>query len=134
MQQHHQSILPDEDLASVILSDLKRVVREYATAATESTCPEIRKLFTDLLNSTLSMQGQLFTVMQSQQMYNTSSPALRQEIDKQGKQYDQTLQKTNQFVSQKLSGIAQQSVYYTSQPNMAHIPQQQAQQPPRYYS
>src|SRR5690242_16719585 len=98
MQQHHQSILPDEDLASMILSDLKRVVREYATAATESTCPEIRKMFTDLLNSTLNMQGQLFTVMQSNKMYNTSSPALRQEIDKQGRQYDQTLQKTNQFV------------------------------------
>ncbi|GFN30917.1 spore coat protein [Paenibacillus xylaniclasticus] len=131
--QQHQSILPDEDLASAILSDLKRVVREYATAATESTCPHIRKLFTDLTNSTLAMQGQLFTVMQQQQMYNTASPALRQEIDKQGKQYDQTLQKTNQFVQQKLSGILkQQPVYYTSQPQI-HQPQQ-IHQTPTYYS
>ncbi|WP_127532616.1 spore coat protein [Paenibacillus kobensis] len=127
--QHHQSILPDEDLASVILSDLKRVVREYATAATESTCPQIRKLFTDLTNSTLTMQGQLFTVMQQNQMYNTSSPALRQEIDKQGKQYDQTLQKTNQFVQQKLSGIIRQPMFYTSQQQF-----QQPQQTPTYYS
>jgi len=130
--QHHQSILPDEDLASMILCDLKRVVREYATAATESTCPQIRKLFTDLTNSTLTMQGQLFTAMQQQQMYNTSSPALRQEIDKQGKEYDQTLQKTNQFVQQKLSGMARQPMYYGSQPQFQQP--QQSQQTPTYYS
>lgn len=134
MQQHHQSILPDEDLASTIISDLKRVVREYATAATESTCPEIRKMFTDLLNSTLTMQGQLFTVMQQNNMYNASSPALRQEIDKQGKQYDQTLQKTNQFVQQKLSGMVKQSVFYTSQPHPSQHQQQSSNQQPTYYS
>ncbi|MWC28997.1 spore coat protein [Paenibacillus sp. MMS18-CY102] len=135
---HHQSLLPDEDLASTILSDLKRVVREYATAATESTCPEIRKLFTTLLDSTLQLQGQMFTVMQQNQMYNTSSPALRQEIDKQGRQYDQTLQKTYQFVQQRLSLPQQQPVYYTGQPPAGQLPFQQQPVPihptPVHYS
>ncbi|RED63847.1 spore coat protein [Cohnella lupini] len=92
--------LTDEDLASTILSDLKRVTREYATAATESVCPEIRQMFTQLLDSTLKMQGELYTVMQQNNMYNASSPALKQELDKQLKQYQQSQQQTNQFVQQ----------------------------------
>lgn len=92
--------LTDEDIASTILSDLKRVTREYATAATESVCPEIRQMFTQMLNSTLTMQGELFTVMQQNNMYNASSPALKQEVGKQLKQYQQTQQKANQFVQQ----------------------------------
>jgi predicted nucleotide-binding protein (sugar kinase/HSP70/actin superfamily) len=95
--------LPDGDMAYTILSDLKRVTREYATAATESVCPEIRQMFTQLLNNTLQMQGELFNVMQQNNMYNASSPALKQEMDKQIKQYQQTQQKTNQFVQQTQS-------------------------------
>ncbi|MFD0671573.1 spore coat protein [Cohnella sp. GCM10027633] len=96
-----QALLPDQDMAYTILSDLKRVTREYATAATESVCPVIRQLFTQLLDATLKQQGDLFNAMNQAQMYNVSSPALRQEIDKQYKQYQQTQQKTNQFVQQQ---------------------------------
>jgi spore coat protein CotF len=92
--------LPDADMAYTILADLKRVTREYATAAMESVCPEIRQMFTQLLNNTLQMQGELFNVMQQNKMYNASSPVLKQEMDKQIKQYQQTQQKTNQFVQQ----------------------------------
>ncbi|BBI32190.1 spore coat protein [Cohnella abietis] len=92
--------LTDEDLASTILSDLKRVTREYATAATESVCPETRQMFTQLMNTTLTMQGELYTVMQQNNMYNASSPALKQEITKQLQQYQQTQQKTSQFIQQ----------------------------------
>ncbi|MBH5317329.1 spore coat protein [Paenibacillus sp. GSMTC-2017] len=109
--QQSQSILTEEDLASTVLSDLKRVVREYATGATESTCPDIRQLFTKLLDSTLSLQGQLFQAMQQANMYNTSSPALRQELDKQAQQYKQTAQKTKQMLQQKLNNVGQQSIY-----------------------
>jgi Spore coat protein len=115
-QQHH---LPDEDLAYTVLSDLKRVVREYATAATESTCPEVRQMFTHLLNSTLKLQGNLFQVMQSQNMYSTASSALRQEIDKQTKEYQQTQQKTTQFLQQRMGG---------SQPSFPQYGQFQQQQ------
>jgi spore coat protein CotF len=95
-----QPTLSDEDVVSVILSDLKRVTREYTTATTESVCPEIRQMFTQLQNNTLTMQGELFTAMQQNNMYNASSPALKQELDKQFKQYQQTQQKTTQFVQQ----------------------------------
>jgi spore coat protein CotF len=95
-----QPTLSEEDKASAILSDLKRVTREYATAATESVCPEIRQMFTELTNNTLTMQGELYNAMQQNNMYNASSPALKQELDKQFMQYQQTQQKTTQFVQQ----------------------------------
>jgi spore coat protein CotF len=98
-----QAQLPDQDWAYTILSDLKRVTREYAIAANESVCPDVRQLFTQLMNKTLQMQGDLFNAMNQNQMYNVSSQALRQEIDKQYKQYQQTQQKTNQFVQQQRS-------------------------------
>lgn len=113
-QQQKQSVLSEEDLVSTILSDLKRVVREYATAATESTCPDIRQLFTKLMDSTLSMQGQLFQAMQQANMYNTSSPVLRQELDKQTKQYQQIKQKTAQFLQQTLGQQQNQTMYTPS--------------------
>ncbi|MDI4644636.1 spore coat protein [Cohnella hashimotonis] len=92
--------MPDEDLAYTVLADLKRVTREYATAATESVCPTVRQQFTQLLNVTLQMQGELYTTMQSANMYNASSPTLRQEIDKNLKTYQDTQTKTQQFVQQ----------------------------------
>ncbi|MHA6485296.1 spore coat protein [Paenibacillus sp. strain BS8-2] len=124
MNQQQQSILSEEDLASTVLSDLKRVVREYATAATESTCPDMRQLFTKLLNNTLAAQGQLFTAMQQSNMYNTASPALRQELDKQSQQYKQTQQKTKQFLQQKL-GNQPQSMYVPAGQQQAGQSQQQ---------
>lgn len=107
-QQAQQSgtFMQDQDLLYTILCDLKRVCREYTTAATESNCPNVRKMFTDLLNSTLQSQGRIYQLMSQLNMYNTSSPALRQEIDKQFQQYTQSGQKTNQFVQQKLSGAS----------------------------
>ncbi|WP_424767260.1 spore coat protein [Paenibacillus sp. sgz302251] len=129
-QQQSHSILTEEDLAGTILADLKRIVREYATAATESTCQDIRQMFTKLTNSALTLQGQLFQVMQQANMYNTSSQALRQDLDKQVKQYQQTKQKTMQFVQQNLGQRQGQSMYTPSmqQPSGQH---QQGSQP--YY-
>ncbi|RJX41565.1 spore coat protein [Paenibacillus pinisoli] len=127
MNQQSQSILTEEDLASTVLSDLKRVVREYATAATESTCPDIRQLFTKLLDNTLKAQGQLFQAMQQSNMYNTASPALRQELDKQAQQYKQTAQKTKQQLQQSLSGSQQGAFFNPAQ-------QQQSGQQQPYYS
>jgi spore coat protein CotF len=110
-----QPDLSEEDKASAILMDLKRVTREYATAATESVCPEIRQMFTQLLNNTLTMQGELYNAMQQNNMYNASSPALKQELDKQFMQYQQTQQKTTQFVQQTQSAQAHMMASSTSQ-------------------
>ncbi|MFC4304976.1 spore coat protein [Cohnella boryungensis] len=103
----NNTILPEADMAYTILSDLKRVTREYATAATESVCPDIRQMFTQLLDDTLKLQGELYMAMQQNNMYNASSPAMKQELDKQLKQYQQTQQQTAQFVQQSQSGQAQ---------------------------
>lgn len=118
-QQHTQAGLTEEDLASIVLSDLKRVVREYATAATESTCQDIRQMFTKLLDNTLRAQGQLFQAMQQSNMYNTASPALRQELDKQAQQYKQTAQKTKSQLQGMMGGAGQASFYNPSQHGQA---------------
>lgn len=105
--QHQQGrqatgFMPDKDLLYTILADLKRTVREYTTAATEAACPMIRQMFTNLMNNTMQMQGDLYNVMSQMNMYNASSGVLRQEIDKQIQQHSRSQQQTQQFISQKL--------------------------------
>ncbi|MEK3881827.1 spore coat protein [Paenibacillus sp. PL2-23] len=124
--QQPQHLMNEEDLASTVLADLKRVVREYATAATESTCPDIRQLFTKLLDNTLRAQGQLFQAMQQSNMYNAASPALRQELDKQAQHYQQTAQKTQQQLQQKLGGMMPHGAMMNGNQN------QQGHQQPMY--
>jgi len=97
---NNQLQLTEDDLAGVVLCDLKRVVREYATAATESACPETRQMFTNLLNSALTMQGQLFTVMSKNNMYEAPSVAPKKELDKQIQSYSQMSQKTQAWLQQ----------------------------------
>ena len=130
MYQHNQSMLSQEDMASTVLSDLKRVTREYATAATESSCPSIRSLFTNLLNSTLKMQGDLYQTMQQANMYSAASPALRQEIDKQLKQNQQIKQKTEQFLQQTTQTGGQFAQHVM--PQQSHQAPTQPQQNPYY--
>ncbi|MBW7454648.1 spore coat protein [Paenibacillus sepulcri] len=123
-----QMLMPEEDMAYTVLADLKRVVREYATAATESSCPEIRGMFTHLLNNTLHMQGELFNAMKQANMYSVSSPALRQDLTKQLQQNQQTLVKTEQHL-QKLQ--QSQSSQQMQQPSGQHQAYQQQQQMPQ---
>jgi len=107
---NNQSMLTEEDLANTVLADLKRVVREYTTAATESTCPAIRQMFTDLMNKTLTMQGQLFTAMKNCNMYETSSGVAKKEINKQIQSYKSTNEQTKNW----LNGIQQQGNHMQS--------------------
>lgn len=95
------SFMPEADLAYTILADLKRTVREYTTATTESNCPTVRQMFTDLTNSTLKLQGELYTVMQQNNMYPAPGKALQTDIDKQIQMANQTKQECEQFVQQK---------------------------------
>lgn len=102
-----QAMMADEDLAYTVLSNLKRVCGEYMTAATEANCPHVRELFTSLMNSTLKLQGKMYYAMQQQNMYAAPSPALKQDIAKQIREYEQTEQKTRQYMHQ-LKGQRQQ--------------------------
>jgi spore coat protein CotF len=137
MYQNQQRVaMPEADMAYTILSDLKRVTREYATAATESNCNNVRQMFINLLNNTLHLQGELYKVMKQNNMYSTASPCLRQEIDKQLQQNKQNFQKTRQFV-QGLSG--NQSNQHppgfasVTTPEPMHPTQMQHPQNPSYY-
>lgn len=96
------TFMPEKDLMYTILADLKRTVREYVTAATESNCPSVRQMFTDLTDSTLRMQGDLYKLMQQQNMYDLPASALRQNVNQELKKNQQMQQKCQQFVQQKL--------------------------------
>lgn len=117
-QQAVQNLLPEKDWLYTVLCDLKRTAREYATAVTESSDDSLRKIFTDLLNSTLTMQWQVYTLMKQNNMYNASSPAQGQEIQKQIQTYQKSGQEAFQFAKQKLgqqiqqgTGSSQQQIY-----------------------
>jgi len=118
---NNQLQLTEDDLAGVVLCDLKRVVREYATAATESTCPETRQMFTNLLNSALTMQGQLFTVMSKNNMYEAASVAPKKELDKQIQSYTQMSQKTQAWLQQGFQAQASMSSQSNAQSSAQSI-------------
>lgn len=104
MNAQNGSFMADEDLMNTVLADLKRTVREYTTAATESACPTVRQAFNELTMDTLRLQGDLYTHMSQLNMYTAPSKALRQELDKQLQTAQQTQQKCQQFVQQKTGG------------------------------
>ncbi|BCG58363.1 spore coat protein [Paenibacillus sp. URB8-2] len=113
--QNGNAFMQDEDLLNTILADLKRTVREYTTAATESNCPSVRRTFNDLTMNTLRIQGDLYTQMSQLNMYQAPSKALRQELDKQIQSAHQTQQKCQQFVQQKIGGQGM----YAQAPNVS---------------
>lgn len=95
-------VIQEQDVVYTFLADLKRTAREYTTAVTESNCPEVRQMFEQLLQNTLQLQNQTYQLMAQQGWYNTSSPVLAQEINKQLNTYQQTQTQTNQLVQQTL--------------------------------
>lgn len=102
--QNGTPFMADEDLLNTILADLKRTVREYTTAATESNCQAVRRAFNDLTMDTLRIQGDLYMQMSQMNMYTPPGKALRQDLDKQIQSAQQTQQKLQQFVQQKTGG------------------------------
>ncbi|OZB96349.1 spore coat protein [Paenibacillus sp. XY044] len=123
---NNSQFMQDEDLLYTILADLKRTVREYTTATTESSCPTVRQMFTQLTNDTLRMQGELYNLMKQMNMYSTSSQALRQDVDKSIQDARNLQQKNRQFVQQKTSSMGQ----YAQAANPYQ--QQQSSQNPQY--
>lgn len=115
-QLQNMDILPLEDLLNTILCDLKRSVREYTTATTESNCPSIRQLFTEMTNSTLKLQGDLYQLMSQNNMYTAPTPAPRTEVSKQLQSAQQTVQKAQQFVQQR---VANTNTSYQPQSNVS---------------
>nr|WP_245252291.1 spore coat protein [Paenibacillus sediminis] len=88
-----------------ILADLKRTVREYTTAATEANCQSVRQTFNNLIQDTMRIQGDLYQLMTNANMYTAASPALRQEIDKQLRDAQNTQMQCHQLVMQKTGNL-----------------------------
>ncbi|WP_151735313.1 spore coat protein ['Paenibacillus yunnanensis' Narsing Rao et al. 2020] len=126
--QNGSAFMADEDLLNTVLADLKRTVREYTTAATESNCPSVRRTFTDLTMDTLRLQGELYNQMSQLNMYTAPGKALRQDIDKQLQTAQQTQTKCQQFVQQKTGGAG---AYAQAGNIQAHQPNVHSQNP--YY-
>lgn len=124
--QNQSAFMQEEDLLYTILADLKRTVREYTTAATESSCPMVRQMFSQLNNDTLRLQGELYNLMKQNNMYSTSGKALRQDLDKQIQDARNTQQQCRQFVQQKTSSMNP----YAHAPN---VPLHQQNNPNPYY-
>ncbi|MFP4977984.1 spore coat protein [Paenibacillus sp. CN-4] len=115
MYENQAGFMQDKDLLNIILADLKRTVREYTTAATESSCPTVRRMFNDLTMDTLRLQGDLYNRMQEMNMYSAPAKALRPELDKQISSTQQAQSKLRQFIQQKTGG----GVVYAQSPNVA---------------
>lgn len=99
--QNGSAFMADEDLLKTVLTDLRRTVREYTTAATESNCPSVRHTFNELTMDTLRIQGELYNHMKQLNMYSAPGKALRQDVDKLIQSAQQTEQKCQEFVQQK---------------------------------
>ncbi|MEK4731269.1 spore coat protein [Paenibacillus sp. FSL L8-0641] len=115
--QNNMSFMPEKDLLYTILADMKRTVREYTTATTESNCPSVRQMFTDLTNDTLRLQGDLYHLMSQNNMYATPTKALRIDLDKQIQEARKTQQECQQFIQQKSTsaGVYGQSMHQQGQ-------------------
>lgn len=120
------SFMQEEDLLNTILADLKRTVREYVTAATEANCDTVRQMFTDLTNSTLRMQGDLYHLLKQQNMYTLSAPTSRKSVEQALQQNQQSKQKCQQFIQQKLGNAQPSILQFQSQPTHTTTSQDQS--------
>ncbi|GIO38572.1 hypothetical protein J41TS12_34330 [Paenibacillus antibioticophila] len=101
--QLQNDMLPQDDLLKIVLADLRRTSREYTTATTEASCPAIRSLFSELTDSTLKLQGELYKLMEEQQIYTKPAGASRKEVDKNLQEAEQACMKAKQFAAQHQS-------------------------------
>lgn len=122
----NQELLPQNDLLKSILADLRRTVREYTTATTESSCPAVRQLFTELTNSTLRLQGTLYELMKHQGIYTAPAPAPRQLLDKKLQEAEKTQQELRQFTDRRASR-------WTSHAHQANVEAHRPNVQPPYY-
>lgn len=101
------TFLPEEDLLNTILNELKRTVREYTTATTESSCPSVRRMFEELTADTLKMQGEMYHLIEQQKQYPSAVPhAMKSDVEKQLRQMQNSAAKTRDFISQKVAFLS----------------------------
>jgi spore coat protein CotF len=122
--QQRQVYLEDLDLANFVLSELKRIAREYTTAALESANPQIRHAFQSLVQKTLQDQAAVFQEIQKLGGYEIQ-PAAQQQLQQELQKQSQSAAKLQSFVQHHLS-TANSSSY--QQQNQGLSQQQQQSQ------
>lgn len=98
--QHQHVPLQDGDLANVVLCELKRVAREYATACLEASNLDIRQLFEQLLHQTLRDQEHLYQIMGQLNLYGQPASAPQNELQKEVHNHQQQLGILQGFMQQ----------------------------------
>jgi hypothetical protein len=99
-----QAHLQEQDLAHLILSELKRVAREYTTAVLEANNMQTRQTFQFLLQKTLHDQGILYEAIQQTVGYGDIPTAPQQEIQKELQKQSQSASQLYNFVQQNKFG------------------------------
>lgn len=112
--QLQNDMLPQDDLLKIVLADLRRTSREYTTATTESSCPAIRSLFSELTDSTLKLQGELYKLMEEQQIYTKPAGASRKEVDKNLQEAEKACKQAKQFASQHQSNLGSMAAHMSN--------------------
>lgn len=112
--QLQNDMLPQDDLLKIMLADLRRTSREYTTATTEASCPAIRSLFSELTDSTLKLQGELYKLMEQQQIYTKPAGASRKEVDQNLQEAEQACMKAKQLVAQHQSQLGSAAAHMSN--------------------
>jgi spore coat protein CotF len=113
--QGQQVYLEEQDLANFVLSELKRVAREYTTAVLEANNQQIRQTFQSLLQKTLQDQAILYQELQKLNGYGDIQTASQQDIQKELQKQSQSSPKLQSFVQQNLSGVGGQQSWQQNQ-------------------
>ncbi|MCL6452325.1 MAG: spore coat protein [Alicyclobacillus sp.] len=103
------SMMSEQDLVNMVLSDEKRTVTEYATASTEASCQVVRQCFAQLFNDTLKIHNQIFDLMSQKGWYNPTQ-APQQHVQQEAQEHQQTGQQTQQWLSQQQRQAGQPQV------------------------
>jgi len=114
--------MQEQDLALVMLSEQKRIAKEYCTAITEANCPTIRRTLTQLLTDSLQCQEALFNTMKQLGWYQGETLAPTVEIS--------AAQQRAQFKLTETQNIMQQMGQQTQIQPILQQQQQQYMTPP----
>ncbi|UUZ91146.1 spore coat protein [Paenibacillus sp. P25] len=114
--------LQEQDWGNLVLSELKRTAREYATASLEATHPAIRQSFVTLCQKTLNDQWELYNVLSQQNGYGQVHMATQQEVQQELQRHFQKAEQLHSFVQQAIqssyasAGAYQQAAYPQQRP------------------
>ena len=101
-QQSQHCHLADQDLANIVLAEMKRTAREYTTAILEANNPSVRENFYSLLDRTLQDQELVYTLLDQMNMYGQPPSASQKEIQKEEEQQRQRAIELQFFLQQNL--------------------------------